>query len=127
MRCSAPGRAKTLQTSRENELGPPSAARGWARPLTPPDGDAGLAGCGGEGLDRDAGLGGDVLEAALARLVLLAQPVRVDAAVRARGRVPEPGAGEELPDGAIAASGRPGDLAGPVSLPGERAELVRSG
>jgi hypothetical protein len=31
-----------------------------------PDGDAGVAGCGGEGLDRDAGLGGDVLEAALA-------------------------------------------------------------
>jgi hypothetical protein len=31
-----------------------------------PDADAGLAGCGGEGLDGDAGLGGDVLEAALA-------------------------------------------------------------
>ena len=31
-----------------------------------PDADAGLAGCGGEGLDRRAGLGGDVLEAALA-------------------------------------------------------------
>jgi hypothetical protein len=52
-----------------------------------PDADAGLAGCGGEGLDRDASLGGDVLEAALAVLVLLAQPLRVDAAVRARGRV----------------------------------------
>jgi hypothetical protein len=32
-----------------------------------PDADAGLAGCGGEGLDGDAGLGGDVLEAALTR------------------------------------------------------------
>jgi hypothetical protein len=31
-----------------------------------PDADAGLAGCGGESLDRGAGLGGDVLEAALA-------------------------------------------------------------
>src|ERR1700730_929613 len=31
-----------------------------------PDSDACLAGCGGEGLDRGAGLGGDVLEAALA-------------------------------------------------------------
>ncbi len=45
-----------------------------------PDADAGLAGCVGEGLDRGAGLGGDVLEAALAVLVLLAEPVRVGAA-----------------------------------------------
>jgi hypothetical protein len=70
-----------------------------------PDADAGLAGCDGEGLDGGAGLGGDVLEAALAVLVLLAEPVRVDAAVRERGRLAEPGAGEELPDGALAASG----------------------
>jgi hypothetical protein len=53
-----------------------------------PDADAGLAGCGGEGLDRGAGLPGDVLEAALAVLVLLAEPVEVDAAVRGRGRLP---------------------------------------
>jgi hypothetical protein len=59
-----------------------------------PGADAGLAGCGGEGLDRDAGLGGDVLEAALAVLVLPAHPARVDAAVRARGWRAEPGAGK---------------------------------
>jgi Winged helix DNA-binding domain len=48
-----------------------------------PDGDAGVAGRGGKALDRDAGFGGDVLETALPVLVLLAQPVRVDATVRA--------------------------------------------
>ena len=92
-----------------------------------PDADAGVAGCGGEGLDRDAGLGGDVLEAALAVLVLLAQPVRVDAAARGRGRLAESCAGEELPDGALAASGDAGDLARAVSLAGEVAELVGAG
>ena len=86
-----------------------------------PDADAGVAGCGGEGLDGDAGLGGDVLEAALAVLVLLAQPVRVDAAVRARGGLAEPGAGEELPDGALAASGDRGR-----SCAGRTPALVRS-
>src|SRR6202030_1314647 len=88
-----------------------------------PDAEAGVAGCGGEGLDGDAGLGGDVLEAALAVLVVLAEPVRVDAAVRVLGWLAEPGAGEELPDGALAASGDAGDLAGAVSLAGEVAEL----
>ena len=93
-----------------------------------PDADAGVAGCGGEGLDRDAGLGGDVLEAALAVLVLLAEPVRVDVflAVR-RGRVAESGAGEELPDGPLAAPGDAGDLASAVSLAGEVAELFGAG
>jgi hypothetical protein len=57
-----------------------------------PDADAGVAGCGGEGLYGDADLGGDVFEAALAVLVVLAEPVRVDAAVRGRGRLAEPGA-----------------------------------
>jgi hypothetical protein len=42
-----------------------------------PDADAGVAGCGGEGPGGGAGLGGDVLEAALAVLVVLAEPVRV--------------------------------------------------
>jgi hypothetical protein len=60
-------------------------------------------------------------------LVLLAQPLRVDAGVRARGRVAEPGAGEELPGGALAASGDAGDLAGAVSLAGEVAELLGAG
>jgi hypothetical protein len=59
-----------------------------------PDADAALAGRGGEVLDCGGGLSGDVLEAALAVLVLLAEPVRVDAAVRGRGRAAEPGAGE---------------------------------
>jgi hypothetical protein len=68
-----------------------------------PDADAGLAGCGGEGLDRGAGLGGDVLKAALAVLVLLGEPLWVDAAVRGRRLAAEPVAGEELPDGALAA------------------------
>lgn len=92
-----------------------------------PDADAGFAGCGSEGLDRGAGLGGDVLEAALAVLVLPAEPVRVDAAVWARGRVAEPGAGEELSDGALAASGDAGDLARAVALAGEVAELAGAG
>jgi hypothetical protein len=92
-----------------------------------PDEDAGLAGCGGEGLDGGAGLGGDVLGAALAVVVLLAQPVGVGAAVRGRGRLAEPGAGEELPDGALAAPGDAGDLARAVSLAGEVAELVGAG
>jgi hypothetical protein len=61
-----------------------------------PDADAGLAGCGGEGLDGDAGLGGDVLGAALTVLVVLAEPVRVDAAAGERGRLREPGAADEL-------------------------------
>jgi hypothetical protein len=43
-----------------------------------PDGDAGVAGNGGKGTDWDAGLSGDVLEAALPRLVLPAEPVQVD-------------------------------------------------
>ena len=59
-----------------------------------PDADAGLAGCGGEGLDGDSGLGGDVLEAALAVLVVLAEPARVDAAAGERGRLREPGAAD---------------------------------
>jgi hypothetical protein len=84
-----------------------------------PDADAGRAGCGGEGSDGGAGLGGDVLEAALAVLVLLAEPARFDGVVRGRGRVAEPGADEELPDDALAASGDAGDLAGAVSLAGE--------
>jgi hypothetical protein len=67
-----------------------------------PDGDAGGAGCRGEGLGPDAGLGRDVFEAALPRLVLLAQPVRVDVAAGLRGGLLETGAGEELPDGAFA-------------------------
>ena len=50
-----------------------------------PDADAVLAGCGGEGLDGDAGLGGDVLEAALTFLVPLAEPVRVDGVVGGAG------------------------------------------
>jgi hypothetical protein len=83
-----------------------------------PDADAGRAGCGGEGSDGSAGLGGDVLEAALAVLVLLAEPARFDGGVRG-GRVAEPGAGEELPDDALAASGDAGDLAGAASLAGE--------
>jgi hypothetical protein len=92
-----------------------------------PDAEAGLAGCGGEDLDGGAGLGGDVLEAALAVLVLLAEPVRVGAVIRGRGRVAEPGAGEELPDGALAAPGDAGDLARAISLAGELAELVSAG
>ena len=92
-----------------------------------PDADAGVAGYGGEGFDRGAGLGGDVLEAALAALVLLVEPLRVGVAVRERGRLAEPGAGEELPDGALAASGDAGDLARAVSLAGEVAELVGAG
>jgi hypothetical protein len=36
----------------------------------------------------------------------------------------EAGAGEELPDGAFAAPGDPGDLARAESLLGERAELI---
>jgi hypothetical protein len=123
MRCSAPGRVKTFQMSVVN-----APVRRWRRA-----GGRGRrcragrgcrpCGCGGEGLDGDAGLGGDVLEAALAVLVL-AEPVRVDAAVRGRGRPAEPGAGEELPDGPLAASGDAGDLARAVALAGEVAELV---
>jgi hypothetical protein len=92
-----------------------------------PDADAGLAGCGGEGPDRDAGLGGDVFEAAVTFVVLLAEPVRVDGVVRGRGRAAEPGAGEELPDDALAASGDAGDLAGAVSLSDQVAELFGAG
>jgi len=76
-----------------------------------PDGDAGVAGRGGQGSDWDAGFGGDVLEAALPNLILLAQPVRLDVAVWAVGGLPEPGLGQELPDRALAAPGDPGDLA----------------
>jgi hypothetical protein len=90
-----PGRVKAFQTSVGNALGPPRAARRWAR-ASMPDADAGLAGCGGEGLDGDAGLGGDVLGAALTVLVVLAEPVRVDAAAGERGRLREPGAADEL-------------------------------
>jgi hypothetical protein len=50
-----------------------------------PDGDAGGAGRCGEVLDRDAGFGGDVLEAPLPGLVLLAEPVRVDGVLAASG------------------------------------------
>jgi hypothetical protein len=90
-----------------------------------PDADAGLAGCGGEGLDGGAGLGGDVLEAALAVLVVLAEPVRVDVFLAVRlGRMVESGAGEELSDGPLAEPGDAGDLARAVSLAGEVAELV---
>jgi hypothetical protein len=87
-----------------------------------PDAEAGLAGCGGEGLGGGAGLGGDVLEAALAVLVVLAEPVRVDAAVRLRGRVAGRGA-----NGALAASGRPGGLADAAFLAGESAGLAGGG
>jgi hypothetical protein len=89
-----------------------------------PDGDAGGAGCRGEGLGPDAGLGRDVFEAALPRLVLLAQPVRVDVAAGLRGGLLETGAGEELPDGAFAVPGDTGYLAWAESLLGERAELI---
>jgi hypothetical protein len=94
-----------------------------------PDGNAGVAGCGGEGIDWDASLGCDVFEAALPRLVLLAEPVWVDVVAGARDglKLPEPSIGEELPDDAFAASGEAGDLAGAVSLSGERAELAGGG
>jgi hypothetical protein len=84
-------------------------------------------GWGGEGLDRDPGLGCYVFEAALTFLVLLAEPVGVDGAIRGRGRVAESRAGEELPDGALAVSGDAGDLAGAVSLAGEVVELFGAG
>jgi hypothetical protein len=59
--------------------------------------------------------------------VLLAQPVQGDATVWALGWWAEPGAGKELPDGTLAASGDAGDLARAVSLPGEFPELVTPG
>ena len=125
MRCSALGRVNTFQMSGGNAPGPPRAARGVGAAVDAvPDADAGLAGCGGEDPNGGAGLGGDVFEAALAVLVLAAEPVRVDAAVRGRGRMAESGAGEELPDGPFAAPGDAGDLARTVSLAGEVAELV---
>ena len=128
MRCSAPGWLNAFQTSGGERAGSAEGGEGvGAAGDAVPDADAGVAGCGGEGLDGDAGLGGDVLEAALAVLVLLAEPVRVDAAARGRGRLAEPGTGEELPDGALAAPGDAGDLAGAVSLAGEVAELVGAG
>ena len=87
MRCSAPGRVKAFQTSGGERAGSAEGGEGVGAAVDAvPDADAGVAGCGGEGLDGDAGLGGDVLEAALAVLVVLAEPVRVDAAVRGRGR-----------------------------------------
>jgi hypothetical protein len=46
-----------------------------------PDAEAGLAGCAARAATGEAGFGGDVLEAALAVLVVLAEPVRVDVAV----------------------------------------------
>jgi hypothetical protein len=127
MRCSAPGRPKTVQTSGGTHGSAEGGEGVCPAADAVPDAVPGLAGRSGEGRDRAVGLGGDVLEAALAVLVLLAQPVRVDAAVWALGLRAEPSAGEELPDGALAASGDAGDLARAVSLSGEVAELVCGG
>jgi hypothetical protein len=113
---------------RREHAGPAESSEGvGAAGDAVPDADAGVAGCGGEGFDRDAGLGGDVLEAALAVLVLIAEPVRVDAAAWERGRLAKSCAGEELPDGALAAPGDTGDLARAVSLAGQVAELFGAG
>ena len=120
MRCSAPGWVKTFQTSVVNAPGPPRAARGWARPLMPcrtrmPALRAAAA---------RASTGVPVSAAMSLRLRWRSGIARGASAGRrrvpGRGRAAEPGAGEELPDGALAASGDAGDLAGAVSL------LVRS-
>ena len=128
MRCSAPGWLNAFQTSGVNALGPPRAARGWARPVMPcrtrmPALRAAAA---------RVSIGTPVSAAMSLRLrwpvlVLLAEPVRVDAAARGRAGQAKSCAGEELPDGALAAPGDAGDLARAVSLAGQVAELVGAG
>ena len=128
MRCSAPGWVKAFQTSAVNAPGPPRAARGWARPLMP------------------CRTRMPALRAAAAR-ASTGTPVSAAMSLRLRwrswycsrsqcGSMPpsgggagwrSSGAGEELPDGALAASGDAGDLARAVSLAGEVAELFGAG
>ena len=130
MRRSAPGREKAFQMAGGRSTGSAEAAQRVVAGVSAlPDGDARAAGGGGEGSGRDAGFGGDVFEAAAPCLVLLAPAVaEIDVGVRARGGLPEPGAGQEVPDRAFAApSGDPGDLARAEPLPGEDAELFCAG
>lgn len=132
MRRSACGWVKAMQTAGGNAPG----GRCWpgvgVAVGAVPDGDAGGARRDGEGRGRDAGFGGDVFEAALQELVLLAQPVRAEAADE---RVQEAGhrlgqGEDELGVVGAAVSGRPqpdrdashGDLSRqlPGFLPGRR-------
>ena len=98
IRCSEPALAKAAQIAGGNAAGPPRLAGGWERPLTPCRTGCLRCGLARQGTDRDAGLGGDVLETALSHLVLLVLAVLFHSFP----------AGEQVEVGLVAGGDRPG-------------------